>query len=205
MMQDLRKLVLENGGAFHPYKHGHTSHSICDHYTDAQIKQIQSVKSRVRHYHVTVQWLLDSVTKGRFEYLRTIAFAWINIAPVLSTYLLSVCMLMCLCVITLLQVSGWPKLNTFLCLSKASQARIFHYWQVLDGQEASHQVNHLVNFQVSHATGVGIGVLDHHLVAAPAVVAIVWKRLTDRLYTAFICLLHLLHCMQAQAASTHLL
>lgn len=80
-LQDIRKLVVDNGGVFDSYKTSTTTHEICNHYSVAQVKQIlkstnhfknQNLKKdTTRHKRmvplkrVTVDWLLACIEKGK--------------------------------------------------------------------------------------------------------------------------------------------
>lgn len=61
-IEEIRRLVTIHGGHFDAYVVPSTSHIVCDNYTDAQVKQIFRREKDVHKYHVTVKWVLDSIT-----------------------------------------------------------------------------------------------------------------------------------------------
>lgn len=63
---EIRRLVALHGGAFCGYLTGSVTHIVCDHFTDAQLKQ-QSKKRRESSqiYYVSAEWILQSIARGK--------------------------------------------------------------------------------------------------------------------------------------------
>lgn len=63
---EIRRLVVTNGGTFQTYHTASVTHIVCDHFTDAQLKQELINKTRLEKiFFVTAQWVTDTVISGK--------------------------------------------------------------------------------------------------------------------------------------------
>ncbi len=63
---EIRRLVAMNGGTFCGYLTGSVTHVVCDHFTDAQLKQQYKKRKETSDvYYVNAEWILQSISRGK--------------------------------------------------------------------------------------------------------------------------------------------
>ncbi len=63
---EIRRLVAMNGGTFCGYLTGSVTHVVCDHFTDAQLKQQYKKRKETSDvYYVNAEWVLQSIARGK--------------------------------------------------------------------------------------------------------------------------------------------
>jgi DNA repair protein REV1 len=61
-LDELRRLILANGGIFHGYEQDSTTHFICDRFAAPKTVRMRKTRSRGKLFYVTAAWVVESVT-----------------------------------------------------------------------------------------------------------------------------------------------